>query len=352
MPAPVSIVIPTWNGRHLLERFLPSVLTAARKYAADHGAAVEVVVADDGSVDGTGEWVNRQASAAAVPLRLLRDDVNRGFGVAANRGIEAAAHPLVWLLNNDVEIEPDGIFSLSACFRDDDPSLFAAHSRMIDLDSNQPVGTGKMGGFSRGFLRVHRSYVTLDRNREPYWSIFATGGSAMFRRSIFLELGGFDAIFAPFYMEDVELSYRAWKRGYAVRYEPRSVVKHRFSSTIAPLAGRRVERISQRNRLLFHWIHLHDPQLLCAHLAWLVVLLVTRPFTFKFGFLGGFADAWARRADVRPRRRRERSLASRSDRDILRLFAELDASGTIRSYGNPNQLDESMLAEMWRQSPP
>jgi GT2 family glycosyltransferase len=342
----VSIVIPTWNGRPLLERFLPSVIAAAHAHSLRPGALVEVIVVDDGSADGTAEWVEALASRAAVPIRLVRHERNLGFGGAANTGVERAAHPLVWLLNNDVDVESDGILPLASAFTGSNPELFAVHSRMIDLASNQPVGTGKMGGFDRGFLRVHRSFVTLDRSPRPFWSMFATGGSAMFRRALFLELGGFDPIFAPFYMEDVELSYRAWKRGYSVRYEPRSTVRHQFSSTIGPIAGGRVERISQRNRLVFHWIHLHDAGLWRAHLSWLVVLLLTAPITLKFGFLRGFAAACTRAGDVRERRRREKAEAIRSDTDVLRIFANLDASGAIRSYGNPNQLDESTLAEL------
>ena len=62
--------------------------------------------------------------------------------------------------------------------------------------------------------------------------MFASGGSTMFRRRQFIELGGFDPIFAPFYYEDVELSFRAWKRGWSVHYEPASTIRHQFSSTI------------------------------------------------------------------------------------------------------------------------
>ena len=345
MPEPVSIVIPTWNGRHLLERFLPSVIEAARVYATHHAPA-EIVVVDDGSSDGTEDWPRDQPARAAGLLRIVRLERNGGFGAAANRGIEAAAHPLVWLLNNDVEVGANGVLPLAQAFTDDTPDLFAIHSRMIDLETQQPVGTGKMGGFSRGFLRVHRSFVTLDRSARPFWSMFATGGSAMFRRALFLKLGGFDSIFAPFYMEDVELSYRAWKRGYSVRYEPRSTVTHQFSSTIAPLAGPKVERISQRNRLLFHWIHLHDARLWRSHLCWLAVLLVTGPVTFKFGFLQGFSDALAQLGKVRTRRCSEAASATRTDMDVLKVFSELDVSGAIRSYGDPHQLDESTLAEV------
>lgn len=346
MATPVSIVIPTWNGRHLLERFLPSVVAAAAWHAEHHHTPVEVVVVDDGSTDGTAAWLAGVAAAAPVPVRCLRHDRNAGFGAAANRGVDAAAYPLVWLLNNDVEVEREGVAPLARAFGGRDPSLLAVHSRMIDLDSQLPVGTGKMGGFARGFLRVHRSYVTRPGAAGPFYSMFATGGSSMFSRDLFLRLGGFDPLFAPFYLEDVELSYRAWKRGFTVRYEPRSIVRHRFSSTIAPLAGRRVERISQRNRLLMHWIHLHDAALLRAHLRWLGLLLLTGLPTLKFGFLLGLADALARWPEVRRRRARERAAATRTDRDVLQVFAVLDHSGAIRSYGHPNQLSESELSEV------
>jgi GT2 family glycosyltransferase len=334
VPLPVSIVIPTWNGRHLLERFLPSVISCARGYGN-----AEILIVDDGSSDGTHEWLARLAATSDVHVRVVRHATNLGFGAAANRGIREAAHPFVWLLNNDVDVATGSLAPLADAFADDPPKLLAVHSTMVDLATGEAVGTGKMGGFSRGFLRVHRSYIPRPGARGPFPSIFATGGSAMFRRSLFLELGGFDAIFAPFYMEDVELCYRAWKRGYDVRYEPRSIVRHQFSSTIAARAGGRVERISQRNRLLFHWIHLHDRAFLGAHVFWLLVLLASAPLTMKFEFAGAWFDAIRRWPDARARRRVERAAASRADRDVLELFRELDGSGEVRSYGEKREVD-------------
>jgi GT2 family glycosyltransferase len=336
---PVSIVVPTWNGRHLLERFLPSVIEAARQYHDRHDVAVEVLVVDDGSTDQTAQWITAQESASPVTLRQVRYARNRGFAEAANLGAREAAFPLVWLLNNDVEVEPGGVQPLAAAFGSDDPTLLAVHSRMIDLATACEVGTGKMGGFARGFLRVHRSYIARPSVSGPFWSMFATGGSAMFQRRLFLEVGGFDPIFAPYYLEDVELSYRAWKRGFTVRYEPQSVVRHQFSSTIGPLAGRQVERISQRNRLFLHWIHLHDAGYFRAHLFWVAVLLITAPMTMKIGFLRGFTDALRQVPAIRRRRRTERVSAVRSDREVLQVFRDMDASGAIRAYDDPKELD-------------
>jgi len=284
--------------------------------------------------------MSAQFAGAPVPIRVISMGGNEGFGAAANRGLREAAHPLVWLLNNDVSVEPDAIELLAGHFEEDDRTLLAVHSRMFDPALGRDAGTGKTGGFSRGFLRVHRSYLPQPGAAGPFWSMFATGGSSMFQRDLFLGLGGFDPIFAPFYFEDVELSYRAWKRGLSVRYAPQSVVRHEFSSTIGPLARRRVERISQRNRLLFHWIHLHDPAFWRAHVLWLAILVLTGPFTLKLGFLGGFADALRGARGIQERRRRERSEARRSDREVLDIFREQAASGRVRVYDDAREVEE------------
>jgi GT2 family glycosyltransferase len=341
---PVSIVIPTWNGRHLLERFLPSVIASAREYRDRRGASIEIVIVDDGSTDRTADWVASEAGRCSVTLRRVPQTENRGFGDAANRGMREAAFAYVWLLNNDVEVDVDAVDILAAAFAGEpaDSKLLAVHSRMIDLATNREVGTGKMGGFARGFLRVHRSFVPRPPMSGPFSSMFATGGSAMFQRAVFLELGGFDPIFAPFYLEDVELSYRAWKRGFSVRYEPRSVVRHQFSSTIAPLAaGAQVERISQRNRLIFHWMHLHDARLFRAHVFWVALLTVTAPITMKMGFIRGFVDALQQIPTVLERRSEERGRSIRTDEEVLQIFQDLEASGRVQAYDDPRELASS-----------
>ncbi len=118
MKASVSIVIPTWNGLELLKQFLPSVIQAAHHYCNP----TEIIIVDDGSEDDTVGWLASegfveeqeskiadaaQSSSRAAPhtaLKLLRNETNRGFGKACNRGIEASVYPLVFLLNNDVEV--------------------------------------------------------------------------------------------------------------------------------------------------------------------------------------------------------------------------------------------------------
>jgi GT2 family glycosyltransferase len=313
---PVSIVIPTWNGREILQRFLPSVTTGAAAYASASGAAVEIVVVDDGSSDGTREWLVQFAMQCGVPLRGVAHERNLGFGEACNTGMREARYDLALLLNNDVEITAGTIAPLITHFTDD-PKVFAVHCKAVDLASGRAMGRGQAGGFRRGFLRVHDGYEPDASEAPPFRSIFASGGSTMFRRRRFIELGGFDPIFAPFYYEDVELSYRAWKRGWSVHYEPASTIRHQFSSTIGSAGKARIRRVSARNRLLWHWIHLHDRGLFTAHLAWLPAILLGSIASLRPTFVLGFVDAARGLAAVRTRRVRERKLAVRTDRQVL-----------------------------------
>jgi GT2 family glycosyltransferase len=349
----VSIVIPTWNGITLLKRFLPSVRIAAATYTRQSSAPVEIIIVDDGSVDETRLWLIEQdfteitgparSAISDLDLRFLKNENNMGFAKTCNRGVKAARHDLVLLLNNDVEPGPYSIAPLVENFSD--PSIFAAHCRVIELESGEECGTGKVGGFGRGFLRVHRSYVTRPTQEPstapvlPFYSIFAGGGSAMFDREKFLQLGGFDELFSPFYWEDVDLSYRAWKRGFAVLYEPRSVARHRVSSTIGKLKRRRVRRVEQRNRLLLHWINLHDKRMLASHVARVALLALTSPLILKPGFILSLADAVKLLPKARKRRREEKLAAKRSDREVLRFFKELAARTDLLAYNHRAEID-------------
>ncbi|HKG22923.1 MAG TPA: glycosyltransferase [Blastocatellia bacterium] len=366
MNPPVTIVIPTWNGLELLQRFLPSVISAARAYAAEGATASEILIVDDGSGDGTVGWLEGQGftmkrsparpaearpdpsgSEAPEPLKLaiMRNGVNRGFGYTCNRGVEGAGYDLVFLLNNDVEVSRDAIGPLVENFRD--RTVFAAHCRVFEFESGRECGTGKIGGFSRGFIRVHKSYAFVgdfarpgfeQAGPAPLYSIFAGGGSAMFDRRKFLDLGGFEDLLSPFYWEDVELSYRAWKRGFVVLYEPRSLARHRVSSTIKRLNRARVRRIEQRNRLIFHWINLHDRRLLAAHILRAVLLALTSPLLLRPGFSLSCLDAVRSIREIRKRRRAEKAASTRTDREVFERFARMRGRPDIFIYDRLEEL--------------
>jgi GT2 family glycosyltransferase len=355
----VSIVIPTWNGLALLQRFLPSVFAASNCYFERWMSPVEVIIVDDGSTDQSARWLMESGFDDVTPtggensetapiesesrpsfdgtecaptLKLVRNPVNIGFGESCNRGFAAATYPLVLLLNNDVELSRDAIAHLVEHFVD--PSVFAVHCHVFELESGDECGTGKIGRFGRGFIRVHQSYVPImdSVNAGPLYSIFAGGGSAMFDAQKFRALGGFEPLLSPFYWEDVELSYRAWKRGFTVLYDPRSVARHRISSTIGRLKQERVRRIEQRNRLIYHWIHIQDGRLMASHIAWVLLLAATAPLRLKPGFIASAVAALRRLPAIRKRRKEERAAAIRTDRQVFDIFEALGDRADVSVY--------------------
>jgi GT2 family glycosyltransferase len=297
-----SVVIPNWNGRELLARYLPSVLEATAGNAAN-----EVIVVDNGSVDGSAEFLRENFPA----VRVVALDENRGFGGGSNAGVEAARNDIVVLLNSDMRVAADFLAPLLAAFTND--KVFAVSCQIFFSDpARRREETGLTEGrWRRGALEVgHR---VDDAITEPYPCFYGGGGSCAFDRRKFLELGGFDEIYAPFYFEDADLGYLAWKRGWQVLYQPRSVVWHEHRGTIGRhYSAGRIRAVLERNRLLFCWKNIHEWRRLAGHFVYAVAGAVAR------GNLPGLWRAvWRLPAALRARRRARR-LAAVSDTEAFR----------------------------------
>ncbi len=294
----MSVVIPSWNGRALLEEHLPSVLEAAAGLA-------EVIVSDDGSSDDTAETIPLRFPS----VRVVRRQRNGGFAPAANDGVAAAGGDVVILLNNDVAV-PAGTFDRLAAALLADPGVFAAVPSIIRS------GTGDDEALTR--IRFRSGVVSTMTGGDPDADpAFACGGAMAFRRSEFLALGGFDPLFAPFYWEDVDLSYRARKRGQRIVRAAGARVDHDHSRTIGKRVDRqRVLTIYERNRLLFTWKNITDPALWRRHVS-LLPLKLTWDLVAYPTFVRGFRDAWALRPAISPARRREQTEATIGDRELL-----------------------------------
>lgn len=302
MPDPrLSVVIPSWNGAEPLAEHLPSVLAAA-----DRAGGAEVIVADDGSDDGT---------AAEVPgrfagVRVASRPVNGGFAKAANAGVAAASARLVLLLNNDMEVEPDAFRALLAAVEADERVFAAVPSIVRKATGVEESGT--VLRFRRGVVSAGLAQGTIP---EP---AYGCGGAMLFRKSVFDGLGGFDELFSPFYWEDVDLSYRARKRGLTVHLAPGARVIHDHGRTIgARFDGAAVSRIYERNRLIFTWKNLTDPPLWRSHLAMLPAKAAWDLARHR-AFARGLVDAWRLRSELRGRRSREVRDGRVPDRALLR----------------------------------
>jgi GT2 family glycosyltransferase len=319
----VSIVIPNWNGRELLAEYFPSVVISAEEYRAATNGAVEIVLVDDASTDKSIDWLEEKYGEHEL-VKILKLGTNVGFLRAVNKGVETAQNELVFLLNSDVRVEAGCIYPLVKHF--DDEEVFAICCRAGRIDSNRLDGGGKVGRFERGFWRVFLNYEAIPSEADSHLiSFYGSGGYTMYDRSKWGTLCGFQDCLAPNYWEDVEICYRAWKRGWKVLYEPTSNVTHKGSATIGKKIRRReVVITTERNRLLFQWINIHDSRMFAVHLSWLAIKLLSSLLTLRINYLRSFARAMGLISKVRAARRIEKNASVMSDRELSEKFARID----------------------------
>lgn len=210
----VAIVIPTWNGRALLDVALASLERQTL-------SAREVIVVDNGSSDGTAERVRSRWPS----VTLLELPENTGFAAAANRGIERATSDVVALVNNDVELHRDFLRELVGAL-DADPGAASAAAKMLRFDERGVIDaagdTLRWSGVAQ-----QRGQGEPDRGQydAPGRVFSACAGAAAYRRSAFTEIGPFDEAFFA-YLEDVDWGFRAQLAGRGCVYVPSAIAYH------------------------------------------------------------------------------------------------------------------------------
>ena len=246
----VSVVIVTWNGLALLQRFLPSVL------ATDY-ADLEVVLADNASTDGSAEWV-----AQTFPsVKIVRHPENWFFCRGNNEAIPHTTGEYVCLLNNDVEVPAGWLTPLVETMKAQ-PDVAAVQPKLLQHgDRTRFEYAGASGGFldryaypfARGrlFDTIERDTGQYDEARDVFW---ATGAALLLRRAALDEVGLLDERFVM-HQEEVDLCWRLWRAGWRVRVEPRSEVYHLGGGSL-PQGNPRKAYYNFRNSFLLLWKHL------------------------------------------------------------------------------------------------
>lgn len=274
----VSIVIPNWNGKRLLKRNLPKVFKACQEWAK---TGWEIIVADDASTDDSVAFLKENYPQ----IKVVVHKKNQRFAAACNSGVKAATGKIVVLLNNDVSPELGFLKPLIRHFKD--PEVFAVGCKEKDIKDGEIVHSGRgLGEFKRGFL-VH--WRAKDQNKAD--TLWATAGSMAVDREKWLNLGGMDTLFRPAYWEDIDLSWRARKKGWRVLFEPRSIVNHQHETTNILAFGKKQMKVyAYKNQFLFVWKNA-SLGLLIQHLIWLPYHLVKATFSGDWLFWKGFLKA-------------------------------------------------------------
>jgi GT2 family glycosyltransferase len=232
----VSIVLLTYNDFEWIPRALRACLD-------NTDPCYELIVVDNGSTDGTAEFLTSETRGARVVL----NDRNHGFGAANNQGAACAVGRYLFFLNADAFVHPGWLPPLLATLEADD-TVAAVGPRLLNLDGSLQLAGGLLSRAGATVL-----YGNGDDPDHPQYSfardVDFSGASLLFRRSAFNEVGGFDLAFGLIYFEDADLCLALWERGHRVVYEPRSSLTHVGGGGSEP--SQPVLQLAARNRSLF-----------------------------------------------------------------------------------------------------
>lgn len=235
---PVSIVILNWNGLEHLRTCLPSVIGQNYKN-------IEVIVVDNGSTDGSVEYVEQNYGA----VKLVCNSTNIGYAEGNNEGIKISSGKYVTVLNNDTEVDKNWIRSLAEVAEErPDVGMFACKI-LSYYNRNQIDCVGHLiypDGLSRGRGRGEIDEGQYDNAEEV---AFPSGCAAFYRREMLERIGLFDGRFF-IYVEDSDLGMRGRLAGWKCLYVPDAIVYHKYSATVGEYSQRKAFLV-ERNRIWF-----------------------------------------------------------------------------------------------------
>ncbi len=311
----ISIVIPNYNGKDLLKKYLPSVVLACSNYRD----GCEITVVDDGSFDGSVEFLKERFRNQ---VKLICHNKNLGFQKACFSGIKASRNRVVILLNSDVAVDKDFIEPLLPYFSQDD--TFSVGPVVLDRHGLPDRSNLRIPFFKRGRIRYKRvDPKYFFKLKRPIYMFFGLGGAIAVEREKFLSLGGFDEIYEPFSREDVDLGFCAWRRGWKSYFEPSSKVYHIHpSSTIGKYYKKRYRQIIRiRNTFLFLTKHLTLKELTNSFF-WITLNLISKMFKLDLNYHIAFFKYIKMLKKVLHSRNKEKRETVLSNEEIYRIFYE------------------------------
>ena len=224
----------------MLEKNLPVLLKLAPAEQIK-----QIIVVDDASTDDSLAYL-----AQFSQIELIAKPTNSGFSATVNLGVKHAKHPIVLLLNSDARPLPG--FAQPALRHFQDPRVFSV--------SCNDGGTWADGYLKHGLLQ-HTAGKPSDSTHLTLWT---SGGHGFFRTKYWRKLGGMDEMYHPFYWEDIDLGWRAWKAGYINLWEPQAKLQHMTKTGVIKtnFSAEFIHQISARNQFLFAWKNLDKSTLL------------------------------------------------------------------------------------------
>jgi len=259
----VSIVVLNFNGLEQLPKCLTSIF-----HSNQGDTPCEVIVVDNGSKDKSVKYVQENFPQG----KIIEMGCNAGYCKANNVGAKEARYPLVFFLNNDTTVTDHFLAPIIKHF--EDPEVFAVSPKVLRIHENMLDESIIVASFKGGCINPDNK---ISKNISPVpctpLEIFnACGAAMMVDKTKFLKLGGFDELFYPFYLEETDLCYRAWKMGWKTLYEPKSTIFHEHDRTIGQRFRKfKIKASYRKNQYLFVWKNITSPRLLFSHFLEMII---------------------------------------------------------------------------------
>ena len=275
----ISIIIPNYNGETILKKNLPRVFEEIKKHKE---GSYEILVIDDKSDDNSLD-ILRTFEEKILNLRILKNEKNLGFSKTVNRAVRESTGEIIVLLNSDVYPEANFLEPLLANFSDE--KIFAVGCLDKSLDGGKVILRGRgLGKWEKGFL-IHRRGEVDKKN-----TLWVSGGSGAFKKTVWDKLGGLNELYSPFYWEDIDISYRALKSGYGLIFEAKSIVNHEHEKGAikSKYSGFDIKTISYRNQFIFSWENATDYLIQFEIMFWTPYHIVRALLRKDTAFFKGF----------------------------------------------------------------
>ena len=305
---PISIVIPNYNGVRLLRENLPVVLAALNAYPGKG----EVLVVDDGSQDDSVALMRESFPEVTCVVH----EVNKGFSEAMLTGVVSAKNEVLILLNSDVAPRQDFAEPLIRAVLNQD--VFAVQP--VIKDENGHVNPYSIFLFKFGWGRLRRVPADHYLERDRCYCVYASGGSMAVMKSRFLALGGFHPVYKPFYWEDFDLCFRAWRRGWKSMVVMSSVVVHQDQGSIRDHYKRKTIRNAlNRNKLVMEWVHFPVSTLVTTAIPRVAGRLLGRLLVGDVSYFSVLSQAIVRWPEIRKLRAELKETSVMGFKDVIRL---------------------------------
>ena len=231
-----SIIIPNYNGIEFLKTCLDSIYSQSFK-------DFELIIVDDASTDQSVEFVKKNYPNA----KIIRLEQNSGFSKVVNRGIKEAKGEHLFILNNDTKLDKDCLLEIkNAIDKNREFDIFAC--KILSMDD-----PAKIDSAGDGYSLIGNPYKIGYKQKDgpkyqsPKEVFGACAAAAVYKRTIFQDIGGFDEDFV-YYNEDSDLNFRARLKGYRCLYVPGAIVYHKLMATGKKNLGRVIYYIN-RNKI-------------------------------------------------------------------------------------------------------